>query len=136
MPVAFLALGSNLGDTDRNLQTALEKIAENIGTLSAVSSVYVSEAWGYQSENSFLNQVVKVETELPPLDLLKAAQAIEKQMGRRRRKNTTRYQDRIIDIDIILYDDLIYQSDELTIPHPLYRERPFVWQPLEEILTN
>ena len=130
--ISYLALGTNLGDKDRNLQFALEKIAKNIGTISALSSVYASEPWGYLSENSFLNQVVKVETEHSPLELLKAVQTIETQMGRTR-KNSARYQDRIIDIDIILYDDLVYQSDELTIPHPLYRQRPFVWEPLEEI---
>ena len=130
--ITYLALGTNLGDKDRNLQVAREKIAENIGRLSALSSVYVSEPWGYVSENSFLNQVVKVETELSPLHLLRAAQAIETQMGRVR-ENSAAYQDRIIDIDIILYDDLVYQSEELTIPHPLYLQRPFVWKLLEEI---
>ena len=133
MHTVYLALGTNLGDKDRNLQFALEKIAEHIGTISAVSSVHASEPWGYESKNRFLNQVIKVETELSPLELLKAAQAIEKQMGRTR-KCSARYQDRIIDIDIILYDDLTYQSEELTIPHPLYRERPFVLEPLGEII--
>ena len=133
MHTTYLALGTNLGDKDRNLQLALEKIAEHIGTISAVSSVHASDPWGYESENRFLNQVIKVETELSPLELLKAAQAIEKQMGRTR-KRSVRYQDRIIDIDIILYDDLTYQSEELTIPHPLYRERPFVMEPLGEII--
>ena len=135
MPVACLALGSNLGDKNRNLETALEKIAATVGTIAAVSSVYVSEPWGYESENSFLNQVVKVETQLSPFELLKTVQAIETQMGRTR-KDSARYQDRIIDIDIILYDDVVYESDELTIPHPLYRERAFVWEPLNEIMIN
>ena len=135
MPTAYLALGTNLGDKDRNLQLALEKMTEAIGTISAISSVHVSDPWGYQSENRFLNQVVKVETERSPLELLKAVQAIETQMGRTR-KRSVRYQDRIIDIDIILYDDVVYQSEELTIPHPLYRQRPFVWEPLEEILSK
>ena len=133
MHIAYLALGTNLGDKNRNLEIALEKIAATIGTLSTLSSVYASEPWGYESENSFLNQVVKVETELSPHELLKAVQTIETQMGRTR-KDSARYQDRIIDIDIILYDDLVYESEELTIPHPLYRERAFVWEPLKEIL--
>ena len=132
--VSYLALGTNLGDKERNLQLALEEIAENIGALSAVSSVYASDPWGYESENGFLNQVVRVETELSPLELLQAVQAIETKMGRIR-ENSVRYHDRIIDIDIILYDDLVYQSEELTIPHPLYRERPFVLEPLEEIIV-
>jgi len=135
MHTTYLALGTNLGDKDRNLQIALTKITGNIGTLSAVSSVYVSDPWGYSSENLFLNQAVKVETELSPLELLNAIQEIETQMGRTR-KTSARYQDRIIDIDIILYDDLVYQSEELTIPHPLYRQRPFVLKPLEEIFEE
>ncbi|MDR0543715.1 MAG: 2-amino-4-hydroxy-6-hydroxymethyldihydropteridine diphosphokinase [Dysgonamonadaceae bacterium] len=133
MHTAYLALGTNLGNKDLNLQVAREKMAESIGTFSAVSSVYASEPWGYASENSFLNQVVKVQTKLSPIELLHAAQNIEKQMGRIR-KSTSGYQDRIIDIDIILYDHLVYQSAELTIPHPLYRQRPFVMEPLKEIL--
>jgi len=131
--ISYLALGTNLGDKERNLQLALEKIAENIGKISAVSSIYASEAWGYKSKNRFLNQVARIETILSPLELLKAVQVIETQMGRVR-NNSGRYHDRIIDIDIILYDDLVCRSEELTIPHPLYRQRPFVWKPLEEIL--
>ena len=133
--VSYLALGTNLGDKERNLQFALEKITENIGVISVVSSIHDSEPWGYKSKNRFLNQVIKVETSLSPHELLKAVQAIETQMGRTRKKSA-RYHDRIIDIDIIWYDDLVYQSEELTIPHPLYRQRPFVLKPLEEILSD
>jgi len=135
MHTAYLALGTNLGNKDRNLQLARTKIAESIGALSAVSSIHTSEPWGYSSENPFLNQVVKVETQLSPLELLKVIQKIETGMGRIRKKST-RYEDRIIDIDIILYDDLVYQSEELTIPHPLYQQRPFVLEPLGEIFVE
>ncbi|MDR1527310.1 MAG: 2-amino-4-hydroxy-6-hydroxymethyldihydropteridine diphosphokinase [Dysgonamonadaceae bacterium] len=135
MHTVYLALGTNLGDKDRNLQVSIEKIAKSIGTLAAASSVYISESWGYISENTFLNQVIKVETELSPIELLHTTQAIEKQMGRTR-KSTSGYQDRVIDIDIILYDNLVYQSEELTIPHPFYRQRPFVLEPLKEILSR
>ena len=131
--IVFLALGTNLGDKNINLLIAIAFIAERIGVLSAISSVYESEPWGFNSENSFLNMVVKVETTLLPEDLLHATQAIEKTMGRTQ-KTETSYQDRVIDIDIILYDDLVYESEELRIPHPLSRQRPFVWTPLTEIL--
>ncbi|MDR2805627.1 MAG: 2-amino-4-hydroxy-6-hydroxymethyldihydropteridine diphosphokinase [Dysgonamonadaceae bacterium] len=134
MHTAYLALGTNLGEKDRNLQIAIVKIAESVGALSAASSIYTSEPWGYVSENAFLNQVIRVETQLSPVELLHAVQDIEKQMGRIR-KRSTGYQDRVIDIDIILYDDLVYQSTELTIPHPLYQQRPFVVEPLKEILS-
>jgi 2-amino-4-hydroxy-6-hydroxymethyldihydropteridine diphosphokinase len=128
----YLALGTNLGDKSLNLLTAIAGIAGRIGTLSAISSVYETEPWGFESPNSFLNMVVCVETELSPLELLKATQEIERKMGRTE-KTGAGYKDRIIDIDIILYGDLRYESEELTIPHPLYRERDFVMKPLKEI---
>ena len=131
--IVYLALGTNLEDKNVNLLTAITNIAERIGVLSAISSVYESEPWGFDSKNSFLNMVVKVETTLSPIELLYTSQAIEKAMGREQKTETT-YQDRVIDIDIILYDDLVYESEELRIPHPHCRQRPFVWEPLQEIL--
>jgi 2-amino-4-hydroxy-6-hydroxymethyldihydropteridine diphosphokinase len=128
----YLALGSNLGDKNHNLLSATTLIAERIGVLSAVSSIYESEPWGFDSDNSFLNQVIKVETNLEPLELLAITQEIEKKIGRTEKTNHS-YQDRIIDIDIILYNDLIYESERLTLPHPLYKERDFVMKPLMEI---
>ena len=129
---AYLALGTNLGDKNKNLQVALALIAEKIGVFSAVSSVYETKAWGFESENSFLNMVLAVNTSLSPLQLLKTTQDIEKEIGRTKKTNHT-YQDRIIDIDIILYDDLIYKSEELELPHPLFHLRQFVLEPLNEI---
>jgi 2-amino-4-hydroxy-6-hydroxymethyldihydropteridine diphosphokinase len=130
--IAYLALGANLGDRQANLQTALKLIAGKVGSLSAISSVYESDPWGYHSENRFLNQVVSVETALSPLKLLHVTQAIEKEMGRTK-KSQQGYHDREIDIDIILYDDLVCQSDELELPHPLFHLRSFVLEPLKEI---
>jgi 2-amino-4-hydroxy-6-hydroxymethyldihydropteridine diphosphokinase len=129
---ACLALGSNLGDKNTNLQVARKLIADKIGNLSAVSSAYETQPWGFESENLFLNQVVSVETPLNPLDLLHATQTIEKEMGRTQ-KSQNGYRDRIIDIDLILYDDLIYTSEELELPHPLFHRRRFVLEPLNEI---
>ncbi|MCC8146519.1 MAG: 2-amino-4-hydroxy-6-hydroxymethyldihydropteridine diphosphokinase [Bacteroidales bacterium] len=132
MHIVFLALGTNLGNKKQNLDKAMDLIAERIGSLSAISSVYETEPWGFESENSFLNNVVKVETRLLPFELLSVTQEIEKELGRTA-KTTQRYQDRIIDIDILFYDDLILQSDELVLPHPFFRERDFVLKPLLEI---
>jgi 2-amino-4-hydroxy-6-hydroxymethyldihydropteridine diphosphokinase len=129
----YLALGTNLGDTNLNLLTAIGWIAERIGIFSAISPVYETEAWGFVSGNLFLNMVVRVETNLLPLDLLKATQSIEKVMGRNKKTTNHSYQDRIIDIDIIFYDDWVYQSEELTIPHPHYQDRAFVTEPLKAI---
>jgi 2-amino-4-hydroxy-6-hydroxymethyldihydropteridine diphosphokinase len=142
--IVFLALGTNLGDKNLNLQRAIAKIAERIGVFSAISSVYETEPWGFESVNSFFNMVVKIETDLAPLDLLKATQDIEKEMGRGKPTclpptclpTQREYRDRIIDIDIILYDDLVYTSEELTLPHPLYKERAFVMEPLREITAG
>jgi len=138
----YLALGTNLGDKNKNLQIALELIAEKIGVFSAVSSVYETKAWGFESENSFLNMVLAVNTSLSPLKLLKTTQDIEREIGRTKKTDHT-YQDRIIDIDVILYDDLIYKSEEkasgtnqLEIPHPLFHLRQFVLEPLNEIGSN
>jgi len=131
----YLALGTNLGKKNQNLLIAISLIAERIGILSAISSVYETAPWGFESNNSFLNQVVKVETDLLPLDLLKKTQELEKEMGRTQKSNNS-YQDRIIDIDIILYDDLSFESKELTLPHPLYKKRDFVLKPLIEIAPH
>ena len=132
---AYLALGTNLGDKNKNLQTALALIAEKTGVFSAISSVYETKAWGFESENSFLNMVVAINTSLHPLELLKTTQDIEREIGRTEKTNHT-YQDRIIDIDIILYDNLIYESEKLKLPHPLFHLRQFVLEPLNEIGAN
>ncbi len=128
----FLSLGTNLGNKQENLQTAIQHIAEKVGKVTAQSSVMETEPWGFESENTFLNMVIKVETSLSPLEVLKETQQIEKRMGRVK-KNVHIYQDRIIDIDIILYDDVVLNTPELTLPHPFFRQRDFVLKPLCEI---
>ena len=130
--MCFISLGTNLGNKQENLQTAIQHIAKKVGKVIAQSSVMETEAWGFESENTFLNMVIKVETSLTPLEVLKETQQIEKRMGRTE-KTTHAYQDRIIDIDIILYDDIILDTPELKLPHPLFRQRDFVLKPLCEI---
>ena len=132
---AYLSLGTNSGDKNKNLQVALALIAEKIGVFSAISSVYETKAWGFESENCFLNMAVAVNTSLSPLELLKTTQIIERKIGRTKKTKIT-YQDRIIDIDIILYDNLIYDSKDLRLPHPLFHLRQFVLEPLNEIGTD
>ncbi|GAP71615.1 2-amino-4-hydroxy-6-hydroxymethyldihydropteridine diphosphokinase [Candidatus Symbiothrix dinenymphae] len=130
--VAYLALGSNLGEKETNLRTAIDFLNQQAGTITARSSVHQTAPWGFESTNSFLNMAVCLQTDLSPIDLLHTVKAIEQQMGRRP-KTDNHYHDRLIDIDIILYDDVVMQSDELTLPHPLYKQRAFVLEPLEEI---
>ena len=115
--------------------TAAALLAERVGDVLALSGFYETEPWGFQSDNTFLNAALQLETSLSPLELLKATQQIEVEMGRTQKSNGT-YHDRIIDIDILLYDDLILQTPELTLPHPLMQDRRFVMEPLLEIAPN
>lgn len=115
--------------------TAAALLAERVGDVLALSGFYETEPWGFQSDNTFLNAALQLHTLLPPLQLLYATQEIEKEMGRKQKSNGV-YHDRIIDIDILLYDDLILQTPELVLPHPLMHERGFVLEPLVEIAPN
>lgn len=135
MAIAYLALGTNIGNKRRNMITAAALLAERVGDVLALSGFYETEPWGFQSENTFLNAALQLETSLSPLELLKATQQIEVEMGRTQKSNGT-YHDRIIDIDILLYDDLTLQTPELTLPHPLMQDRRFVMEPLLEIAPN
>ena len=135
MVIAYLALGTNIGNKRRNMITAAALLAERVGDVLALSGFYETEPWGFQSENTFLNAALQLDTSLSPLELLKATQEIEIEMGRTQKSNGA-YHDRIIDIDILLYDDLVLQTPELTLPHPLMHERLFVMEPLAEIAPN
>ena len=135
MAIAYLALGTNIGNKRRNMITAAALLAESVGDVLALSGFYETEPWGFQSENTFLNAALQLDTSLSPLELLKATQEIEIEMGRTQKSNGA-YHDRIIDIDILLYEDLVLQTPELTLPHPLMHERLFVMEPLAEIAPN
>ena len=131
-----MSLGSNLGYKRRNIKRAIKKIGEQIGEVVRQSALYETEPWGFESENAFINAAVCVETTLAPHDLLAATQAIEREMGRKRKSKDGVYHDRVIDIDILLYDDLYIDTPDLRIPHPLMYERDFVMVPLKEILPK
>ena len=140
---AYLGLGSNLGDREANISRAIALIAEQAGAVVRQSALFYSEPWGFDSENTFVNAVVCIETRLTPHQLLRATQRIERQMGKTRRHATQRtagqpdvYHDRPIDIDILLYDDITLHTPKLTIPHPHIDERPFVTIPLQEVLRD
>ena len=135
MAIAYQALGTNIGNKRRNMITAAALLAERVGDVLALSGFYETEPWGFQSENTFLNAALQLDTSLSPLELLKATQEIEIEMGRTQKSNGA-YHDRIIDIDILLYDNLVLQTPELTLPHPLMHERLFVMEPLAEIAPN
>jgi 2-amino-4-hydroxy-6-hydroxymethyldihydropteridine diphosphokinase len=132
----YLGLGSNIGNRKRNMREAVQYMESLIGTVTRQSTLYETEPWGFESPNLFINMCVCVETPLAPRQLLEATQEIEKRMGRVGKSENHEYQDRIIDIDILLYDDLTVDEPDLKIPHPLMNEREFVMTPLNEILKK
>ena len=132
--LTYLSLGSNKGDKLKTLQNAIHDIAENIGAVQKISSVYKTSSWGYEGED-FYNICIGVSTYLQPENLLKKLLGIENKYGRQRKK-TNSYSDRKIDIDILLFDNEIIFSKEVTIPHPRMLERKFVLVPLVEIAKN
>ena len=129
----FILLGSNMGDRGLFLQEARMQIAKKAGKILQISSIYETAAWGKESQPSFLNQVLVIETSLPPERLMQTLLAIENEMGRIREEKMG---PRIIDIDILFYDDLVYKSNTLTIPHPLLHLRRFVLLPLSELNSS
>ncbi|RLD19415.1 MAG: 2-amino-4-hydroxy-6-hydroxymethyldihydropteridine diphosphokinase [Bacteroidetes bacterium] len=128
--VAYILLGSNLGDRLNYLSRARDKIHELSGHVIAVSRIYETEPWMMASDLPFLNQALKLKTQLDPHQLLKSLQDIEISLGRIRSEKMTA---RNIDLDIGLYDDMEINSSELVIPHPRLHVRNFVLAPLSEI---
>jgi dihydroneopterin aldolase/2-amino-4-hydroxy-6-hydroxymethyldihydropteridine diphosphokinase len=128
----YLSLGSNMGDRECNLEESIRQISE-FAIIKKSSSIYETEPWGLKDQPKFLNQVVLVETKLAPKELLSHLKTIEQKMGR---KKTVRYGPRLIDLDILFYDDLIMKTPDLIIPHPHITERAFVLVPLAEIAPN
>ena len=132
----YLGLGSNLGNKEENILEAIKRIGELIGVVARQSSLYKTEPWGFESENYFVNAVVCCHTSLSPFDVLEHTQQIERMLGRTSKTRHGEYHDRLIDIDILLYDDMSIDSTSLKIPHPLMQERDFVMIPLREILND
>ena len=125
----FIALGSNIGNLEENLNTALEKLAQ-FAEVKKVSSFYITKPQGFLQQADFLNGVCLLETNLAPQDLLKKLKEIEVKMGR---KKTFKDGPRLIDLDIIYYDDIVLNTQTLTIPHPRAHQRLFVMQGMLEI---
>ncbi len=130
----ILALGSNLGDRPGFMQKALQMIHENIGWVIDVSKIYETPAWGF-SGNSFLNACISVSTRLEAQEVLKELLSIENELGRER-NDSGNYQDRTIDLDILLFEDTIIETESLKIPHPGIPNRKFVLNPLADIAAS
>lgn len=136
MATVYLSLGTNIGNKEKQMNEAIERIETQIGDVVSRSTFYVTEPWGFESENSFLNTAVKIETELSADEVLKETQNIEREMGRMEKSEKGKYKDRIIDIDILMYGTSIIDSPNLTIPHKFMKERRFVLEPLAEIASE
>ena len=125
----FIGLGSNLGDRQTNLVRAMHLLEPELG-IECISSVYETEPWGVREQPRYLNCALVANTDLTPHELLVKLKSIENELGR---QPTFRYGPRLVDLDLLLYDELSLSTDELTIPHPRMMERAFVLVPLAEI---
>lgn len=134
--IAYLSLGSNLGDRHATMQSAILLLGKQAGSVDRVSSAIETEPWGFKSANKFLNMCVRIITTLSPEQLLVTTKDIELQLGRTTKSVNGQYHDRPIDIDILAYDDLHINTPSLTLPHPHMHERDFVMIPLREILDK
>lgn len=128
-----LLLGSNSGNRIEVLNKAISNIHQKLGKILQTSSVYESKAWGFEG-NDFLNQIVVVKTDKSSLDCLKITQEIEKHLGRLNKSQNEIYENRLIDIDLLFHGDLVFQNEELTIPHPRIQDRRFTLVPLLELM--
>lgn len=135
MHTVYLSLGSNLGDRKATMRRAIGLLNERAGSVDRQSSFIETEPWGFESTNKFLNMCVRLLTTLSPEQLLMATKQIERALGRTQKSVNGQYHDRPIDIDILMYDDVHLDSNDLTLPHPHMQEREFVMIPLREILS-
>lgn len=131
MNTSFLLLGGNLGDKEQNLKRAVILLEEKLGSTAKKSNIFITAAWGNENQPEFYNQAIAINTTLSASELLKIVLETEEQLGRKRTND--KWQERIIDIDILFYNDEIIDLPELKIPHPFIQERKFVLVPMNEI---
>lgn len=134
--MVYLSLGTNMGDRWANLRCALHEIDQRVGHIEAQSSVFETTPWGFQSSHNFLNLCVGLRTDLTPNGLLNETQQIERDLGRTEKTVDGQYQDRTIDIDILLVGNHRIIRRRLCVPHPQMTERAFVMTPLAQIAPN
>ena len=132
MSLVYLSLGTNLGDRLANLRRALQALPPKVKVL-ACSRVYETPAWGYEDQPAFLNLAIRAETGLSPSDLLAHLKKLEADLGR---TPTFHWGPRLIDMDILFYDDLVLDTPDLVIPHPRLSERAFVLVPLADLAPD
>ncbi len=132
----FLGLGSNLGDKQENIKQSIKLIENRIGRVVGQSDFIITKPIGFKSNSKFVNAVIELETAESPYKVLQITQEIERGLGRTHKSTNGIYHDRVIDIDILLYDDITISTYELTIPHPRMKERQFVLLPLSQICPD
>lgn len=132
MQTSYILLGSNLGDKVKNLKKACELINRRAGKILRRSSLYLTESWGFKTSDTFINQVVEVKTNETPEQLLTILLSIENELGRKR-QGTDEFESRVIDLDLLFYEDLTLRSTDLILPHPLLHKRKFVLIPMNEL---
>jgi len=130
--IVYIALGTNLGERESNLRAAVKSMPPDVTVLDE-SRVYETPPWGYEDQPAFLNMVVKAETDLEPEALLGYLERLEVELGR---EQNFRWGPRLIDLDILFYDDLVLDTPPLVIPHPRLHERGFVLVPLADIASD
>jgi 2-amino-4-hydroxy-6-hydroxymethyldihydropteridine diphosphokinase len=133
MALVCVGIGSNLGDREAHCREAIDRLAQAGCTLRALSAFIETEPWGLSNQPLFLNAAVVIETDRAPHDLLALLLGIESVMGRIRNEQ---WAPRLIDLDILLFDNVVMESDELTIPHPYLHKRAFALAPLAEIAPD
>ncbi|MDP3259700.1 MAG: 2-amino-4-hydroxy-6-hydroxymethyldihydropteridine diphosphokinase [Thermodesulfovibrionales bacterium] len=133
MSIVYISIGSNLGSREENCRQAIKLLKENGIAVKKQSRMYETEPWGIKDQPKFINMAIEVETDKKPEELVAVLKNIENEIGR---TETTKWGPRVIDLDILFYDDLILKTPDLEIPHPLIQERKFVLKPLCEIAPD
>ncbi len=131
--IVVLSLGGNVGDVKQVFIESINLLKEKVGKVVLFSPLYQTKAWGVENQPDFLNQVIVIESELNPENVLKVCMTIESKLGRVR---TQKWYQRIIDIDILFYNDEVIDSKDLTIPHPYVHKRNFVLFPLVDVIPT
>lgn len=132
---SLILIGSNQGQRELTISQSIKMLVERCGEVFLLSSLYETEPWGFIAEQNFLNQVVALDTEMNPYDLLRELLMIEKELGRKRH-DVEGYESRPIDLDILYYDDMIINDDDLILPHPRLHKRRFALMPLCDIAAD
>lgn len=132
---SLILIGSNQGQRELTINQSIKMLAERCGEVFLLSSLYETEPWGFIAEQNFLNQVVALDTKMNPYDLLRELLMIEKELGRKRH-DVEGYESRPIDLDILYYDDMIINDNDLILPHPRLHKRRFALMPLCDIAAD